>query len=466
MKHLAAFWGRRLLTLSLLLLTALVPAVRAQEIPLGPYPAEADAALGTAITYQGILQDGAQPANGAFDFRMTLYNAATGGAQVGSAVLANDVAVAAGRFNALLDFGNVFGNTALWLEIAVRPGTSTGAYTVLNPRQPITPAPFARYAVRSTTATSATSANTAAALSLPWSATQSNAFQTLLEINNPANGRALALASGSEEQTLRVENFGNGNAAYLSNSTGGNVLRITSNGADGYGAEVQMLNTDNNRAALYARTFGTGFAIDAEINSNTSADAIFARTTSSDPASLAGYFAGDVLISGNLAKSSGSFKIDHPLDPANKYLQHSFVESPDMMNVYNGNVVLDGAGAATVTLPDYFAALNRDFRYQLTAVGAASPNLHVAQKIVDNQFRIAGGAPNGEVSWQVTGIRQDAWAQAHPIEVEVSKAPQEQGYYLHPELFGQPAAASIDQMEHPLYPPIQPAPSLQEGTLP
>jgi hypothetical protein len=153
-------------------------------------------------------------------------------------------------------------------------------------------------------------------------------------------------------------------------------------------------------------------------------------------------FSGDVTIIGNLVKSSGSFKIDHPLDPANKYLVHSFVESPDMMNVYNGNVTTDANGEATVTLPDYFEALNRDFRYQLTTIGGFAP-VYIAEKILGNSFKIAGGKPGMEVSWQVTGIRQDAWAEEHRIVVEEDKPASEQGFYLHPKLFGQPEERSL-----------------------
>jgi trimeric autotransporter adhesin len=156
-----------------------------------------------------------------------------------------------------------------------------------------------------------------------------------------------------------------------------------------------------------------------------------------------GYFAGNLNVTGKLTKGSGSFEIDHPLDPANKYLSHSFVESPDMMNVYNGVVVLDAHGSAWVTLPDYFEALNRDFRYQLTAVGVPGPNLYLAKKVSGNRFKIAGGKPRGEVSWQVTGIRQDAYANAYRIPVEEDKPTAEQGYYLHPEVFGQPPSKSI-----------------------
>ena len=86
-------------------------------------------------------------------------------------------------------------------------------------------------------------------------------------------------------------------------------------------------------------------------------------------------------ITGNLEKAGGSFKIDHPLDPANKYLCHSFVESPDMKNVYDGIVVLDRKGKAEIELPDWFGALNKDFRYQLTAIGAPGPNLYIAEEI-------------------------------------------------------------------------------------
>jgi len=100
---------------------------------------------------------------------------------------------------------------------------------------------------------------------------------------------------------------------------------------------------------------------------------IEATAGSGFPNGYAGAFNGNVSVSGNLSKTSGSFKIDHPLDPTNKYLYHSFVESPDMMNIYNGNVVLDANGEAVVGLPDWFGALNRDFRYQLTCIGGFAP---------------------------------------------------------------------------------------------
>src|SRR5580765_4722504 len=130
--------------------------------------------------------------------------------------------------------------------------------------------------------------------------------------------------------------------------------------------------------------------------------------------SRAGEFSGDVLITGTLIKGAGSFRIDHPLDPKNKYLSHSFVESPDMMNIYNGNIVTDNKGEAVVTMPDYFDALNRDFRYQLTVIGQFAQAM-VMEKLNGNSFRIKTDKPRVEVSWQVTGIRKDKFADAHRI---------------------------------------------------
>jgi len=168
----------------------------------------------------------------------------------------------------------------------------------------------------------------------------------------------------------------------------------------------------------------------------------------SDPSGHAGYFDGQVHVAGLLTKNSGSFKIDHPLDPANKYLYHSFVESPDMMNIYNGNALLDDNGEAWIDLPEWFEALNRDFRYQLTSIGAFSP-LFVAEEIQSNRFKIAGGKPGGKVSWQVTGIRHDAYAEAHRIPVEESKTGNEVGRYQFPELYGQPKERAIGALATP-----------------
>ena len=168
-------------------------------------------------------------------------------------------------------------------------------------------------------------------------------------------------------------------------------------------AGVYGLN--NASAAIWGKSTGVG-------------SAIFGENTGTG---FAGRFIGPVHVQGTLTKTAGAFQIDHPLDPANKFLSHSFVESPDMKNIYDGNVTTDASGSATVTLPDYFDALNRDYRYQLTVLGQFAQAI-VSRKIAGNSFEIQTDKPGVKVSWQVTGIRQDAYAKEHPIVVEAIQA--------------------------------------------
>ena len=167
---------------------------------------------------------------------------------------------------------------------------------------------------------------------------------------------------------------------------------------------------------------------------NTIGDAFFQIRNSAGTLPLVLGESGNLAIAGHLSKGSGSFKIDHPLDPKNKYLYHSFVESPDMMNIYNGNTILDDKGESVIQMPDWFEPLNRDFRYQLTPIGAPA-DLYVASEIKNGKFKIAGGDAGLKVSWQVTGIRQDKYANAHRLQVEVEKEEKNKGTYLHPDVW-------------------------------
>jgi hypothetical protein len=140
---------------------------------------------------------------------------------------------------------------------------------------------------------------------------------------------------------------------------------------------------------------------------------------------------GNVNVTGALSKGSGSFVIDHPLDPKNKLLYHSFVESPDVKNIYDGVATLNENGEITIELPLYFLALNKDFRYLGTSIGEPMPNLHLEVEVKKRFlglfgtpiFKISGGKPNGRISWQVTGIRHDPYILAYPINPEVEKGP-------------------------------------------
>ena len=155
---------------------------------------------------------------------------------------------------------------------------------------------------------------------------------------------------------------------------------------------------------------------------------------------------GNVNVSGNFtATGTKNFRIDHPLDPANKYLFHAAIESSEVLNLYSGNTMLDASGEAVVQLPDWFEVINKDFRYQLTPIGAPGRDLYVAEEVSGGHFKIAGGKPGGKVSWQVSGVRNDAWEKAHPMVVEADKGA-ERGHYLTPELYGAPETARIGYM--------------------
>ena len=162
----------------------------------------------------------------------------------------------------------------------------------------------------------------------------------------------------------------------------------------------------------------------------------------------AGNFTGDVFISGTLNNQSPEVKMDDPLDPANKYLVHASVGSSEMKNMYDGTVTTDSQGDATVQLPEWFQALNSDFRYQLTVIGQFAQAI-VAREIENNQFEIRTSTPGVKVSWQVTGVRQDAYAKSHPLVVEPEKQGRMRGFFIRPELYGAPAEKQIEWARHP-----------------
>jgi hypothetical protein len=238
----------------------------------------------------------------------------------------------------------------------------------------------------------------------------------------------------------------------------GGYLKAQANSAYNYGSwtegkgrSAQNIGTLGKAVGAQSTNYGgyfsargdtsTNYGLYATVNNSNTFSTEF--VSSIGATNYAGYFSGNVHVQGTLSKSAGTFRIDHPLDPANKYLVHSFVESPDMMNVYNGNVQTNGSGVAVVTLPDYFESLNKDFRYQLTCIGQFAQVI-VLEEVKGNTFSIKTDKPNVKVSWQVTGVRKDVWAQAHPIVPEVEKVGVEKGKYLSPELYGKSDEYSVD----------------------
>lgn len=274
-------------------------------------------------------------------------------------------------------------------------------------------------------------------LSLPYTSSVSASGGAAFEIENTSSSSTSIGVSGSSSR---------GNALYGTSSSGTGVYgRSTSGYAGEFLGKVRI-------------SHGDGFAVVASSDSGVGVDS---RSTSSygvqaistsgiglyaqSGGTYAGYFKGNIRVEGTIHNSAAYSEIDHPLDPAGKYLYHSFVASPDMMNIYNGTVTTNASGEAVVELPDWFEAFNREFRYQLTVVGAgdAWAQARVSHEIEGNRFTVQTSIPNTKVSWQVTGIRRDPYAEAHPTPLEVTKPSSERGLYLHPDLLGVPVEKSV-----------------------
>ena len=247
------------------------------------------------------------------------------------------------------------------------------------------------------------------------------------------------IGSSSSTTGLGVVGINNGTIGGQANSFIGTAALRVLGDSNGIGV---LATSDNGQALVADNHSGSDTLV--SLNKGTGAPLFVAGTGGS--VFVDGN--GNLTASGAINGSSKNFRIDHPLHPADKYLYHASVESSEMMNIYTGNAVLDASGEAAVQLPDWFEALNGHFRYQLTCIGTFAP-VYVAQKITDHQFRIAGGQPGMEVSWQVTGVRQDAYAKAHRLVVEQAKPTGERGYYVHPELYGASKEKGLTWARHP-----------------
>jgi hypothetical protein len=266
--------------------------------------------------------------------------------------------------------------------------------------------------------------------------------------------------SGTSSQSHGVHGLSFGAGA--SGVSGANFSQASrdANGVTGFSVEgtgVAGQSTNIKALGIFGSNLGGGFAaaFDSYIAVNTGvyADSVYAflsvatktlqvdMITPTKPTGTVGFPA--PVFMAELFCPLKFFRIDHPADPAGKYLSHACVESSEMKTVYDGIAVLDEDGQAVVRLPQWFDALNGDVRYQLTPLGAAAPELHIAEKISGNQFRIGGGPAGLEVSWQVTGVRKDKVARASPLVVEQDKPANGRGRYLHPELYGESQDRSL-----------------------
>jgi len=282
-----------------------------------------------------------------------------------------------------------------------------------------------------------------------------------IDITNAATG-----ADMNDEPAMFATHKGFGHGAFLEtfNTTNSkSTLEIKNNGA-GHGAHVDSFdNPGNTEASLYVEqgnsstvaTLGrtavfdlhpTGTSADAAVLIRSDVSSIAhstLRVIRGDPTKLAATFEGDVevatdlvvggsqsvggdlTVGGMFSAAAKAFKIDHPLDPENKFLVHNSIESNERINMYSGNITTNDQGYATVQLADYMSALNRDFKYQLTIVDRSFTQAVIWEPMNEenNSFVIKTNTPNVQVSWQVTGTRQDAWAKENPMQVEVDKNP-------------------------------------------
>ena len=223
----------------------------------------------------------------------------------------------------------------------------------------------------------------------------------------------------------------------LTNTQGNIMVMSTTNpsapsvGITSASNAILVTSSSSVHPAIHAKQTGNIATIYGEAFNGGNSTGIYGKGSAQG---FAGFFSGNVSIIGALIAQVKNFKIDHPLDPANKTLTHTSIESPDMMNIYNGNIICDSNGLAIVELPEYFDALNKDVKYNLTCIGSFSP-VFIKEKVKGNKFIIAGGIPGLEVSWQVSGIRQDAFANKFRSKIEEWKKDEDRGYYISPESF-------------------------------
>ncbi len=263
----------------------------------------------------------------------------------------------------------------------------------------------------------------------------SNTYSTIQATTNSSSDVASAILGSSTGTawgvTGQVEASGSATAGIH-----GNNLRTTG-GYGVYGIGVNGVVGETN--------YGNGYGVWGENHDNTGATTWGVGTFGRGYVGVWGEDNGGgtgtgygVVANGELgATGTKSFLIDHPLDPENKILRHFSAESPEVLNIYRGNIILNNEGEAEIDLPDYFSEININFSYYLTPVGGAAPNLHVKEEVKGNSFVIAGGEENLKVSWVLYAERNDAYVQKYPkskqIEVDKKKA---KGKYLRPDLYG------------------------------
>jgi hypothetical protein len=284
-------------------------------------------------------------------------------------------------------------------------------------------------------------------------------FGTLHFSNIASAATAGSAVWGNNRKTIITSYLGGAGVTGIDSAFGSGVIGVSffggnegvvglGNSTDGSGLFGQA-NSGSVQYGVWgvaSATTGTGNNSIAVVGNNTTTGTNAVGVLGQELAAPNGATRYAVFANGDMAASGTKpFVIDHPLDPANKFLKHFSIESNEVLNYYRGNVTLDANGEATIQLPAYFASINNtNYNYNLTPIGAPA-SLYVKSEVNNNQFVIAGGTPGMKVSWTLTAERNDPFLQQNPDNriVELPKTGDAAGKYLVPSLFGQPETAGI-----------------------
>lgn len=310
-------------------------------------------------------------------------------------------------------------------------------------------------------------ANAANASNAFWAITNGTGRAAEIQQNN-ATAAAIGLASFhaglGRAGNFQTTNAANTDVTLFASAAGNGRVASFQNTLATAGMNTQVLfanslstSTNINHAAVWGQTNGITAAVFLAALANNNTVGLNAQATSATAVNSIGIVgvsagtgasigvlgqapaSGDAVFANGDLTSTGVklFTIDHPQDPQHKLLKHFSIESNEILNVYRGNVILNGNGEATVELPSYFDAININFSYNLTAIGSKA-DLFVKSEISNRQFEIAGGKPGQKVSWVVYADRNDPYIQQNPSvkENEVQKSDGWDGKYLQPQLFG------------------------------
>ena len=388
-------------------------------------------AADTAFTYQGSLMESGSPMNGTADIDVSLWDALAAGSQVGSTQSMLAVPVADGLFSLELDYGAAALDGDRWLEITING-------TMLAPRQKVNASP---YSIQ--TRGIFVDDNGRVAIGTPVPTAKLD-----LRIDDDSTTPAIFVEKNSGTgYAVHVQKWDPNGAGifthHRSASGNGQAINARTESPDGFGVYGNNFSQSGPATGVYglSRRSSTGRGVSGFAESSTGVTYGVYGDVNGNPDGFG------VFSNGKLGSSGfKTFRIDHPTDPENKYLQHYSSEGPEPINEYSGNAILGSDGSAWVQLPDYFEMINIDFRYTLTAIGAPAPGLYIASEVQNNAFQISGGQAGLKVSREVKARRNDPYARAYAAPVVVEKQGIEIGKYLQPQLFGKPASMGMTQV--------------------